>query len=454
MVTIEEFGRRLRAKQLTSERATEDCLRRIEAENPRLNAFILVTADEALRQAREADRELAAGQDRGPLHGVPISIKDLLDIRGLPTTAASRVRDGHVALRDATTIAHLRQAGVVFVGKTNLHEFAFGTTSEDSAFGPARNPHDSTRSPGGSSGGSGASIASGMAMASVGTDTGGSIRIPAAACGIVGLKPSLGEVATDGVVPLSRTLDHVGPLALTVTDAALLHHALLGHVKAVAPAPTPVSGLRLAVPRAYFCDLLDDEVRARFEAALERLREGGARIDEIEIHHARDIGPVYLHLVLSDAAAYHAATLESMPEKYTPPVRLRLEMARYVLGEDYVRALAGREVLRREVDAALAEHDAVVLPTLPIPAPLVGASDVEIGGRPQPIRNVMLRLTQLFNVTGHPALSLPSGRTATGLPCSIQLVGRRMQTDALLQVALACEGQIGAVPPPSGSVGV
>jgi aspartyl-tRNA(Asn)/glutamyl-tRNA(Gln) amidotransferase subunit A len=453
MVTIEELGRRLRSKQITSERATEDCLRRIEAENPRLNAFILVTAEEALRQARDADRELAAGQDRGPLHGVPISIKDLLDIRGLPTTAASRVRDGHVALRDATTIAHLRQAGAVFLGKTNLHEFAFGTTNEDSAFGPARNPHDATRSPGGSSGGSGASIASGMALASIGTDTGGSIRIPAAACGIVGLKPSLGEVATDGVVPLSRTLDHIGPLALTVTDAALLHHALLGRAKAVPP-PPPVSGLRLAVPRPYFCDVLDEEVRARFEAALERLREGGARIDDIEIHHASDIGPVYLHLVLSDAAAYHAATLESMPEKYTAPVRLRLEMSRYVMGEDYVRALAGREVLRREVDAALAEHDAVVLPTLPIPAPLVGASDVEIGGRPQPIRNVMLRLTQLFNVTGHPAISLPTGQTAIGLPCSIQLVGRRMQTEALLQVALACEAQIGAPPSASGSVGV
>ena len=192
MMTIEQFGRRLRARELTAVRVTEECLRRIEADNPRLNAFILVMADEAMRQAREADQELAAGRDRGPLHGVPISIKDLLDVRGTPTTAASRVREGHVAERDAPAIAHLRQAGAVFIGKTNLHEFAFGTTSEDSAFGPARNPHDPTRSPGGSSGGSAASIAAGMALASVGTDTGGSIRIPAAACGTVGLKPSLG----------------------------------------------------------------------------------------------------------------------------------------------------------------------------------------------------------------------------------------------------------------------
>ena len=210
MIAIEEFGRQWRARKITSEEITNDCLRQIAADNPRLNAFIAVLADEARRQAREADREIAAGHDRGALHGVPIAIKDLLDLRGVPTTAASRVRDGHVAGRDAPSLAHLRQAGAVFVGKTNLHEFAFGTTSEDSAFGPARHPFDPSRSPGGSSGGSAASVAGGMALAAIGTDTGGSIRIPAAACGIVGLKPSFGEISCDGVVPLSKTLDHVG----------------------------------------------------------------------------------------------------------------------------------------------------------------------------------------------------------------------------------------------------
>ncbi len=444
MMTIEQFGRRLRARELTAVRATEECLRRIEADNPRLNAFIRVMADEALQQARQADQELAAGQDRGPLHGVPISIKDLLDIRGLPTTAASHVRDGHVAERDAPVIAHLRMAGAVFVGKTNLHEFAFGTTNEDSAFGPARNPHDPTRSPGGSSGGSAASVAAGMALATIGTDTGGSIRIPAAACGIVGLKPSLGEVSIDGVVPLSRTFDHIGPLAQSVTDACLLYHALLGDAHATPPAPMPTHGLRLAVPRTYFCDVLDDEVRARFEETLDRLRSAGVHIDDIEIRHAADIAPVYLHIVLGDAAAYHAKTLETMPDKYTAPVRLRLEMGRYVLAEDYVRAMAGREQLTREVDAAMAQHDALILPTLPIPAPEIGATTVQIGGVAEPIRNLMLRLTQLFNVTGHPAISMPCGQTSAGLPCAVQLVGGRRQTDALLRVALACESAIGA----------
>src|SRR5216683_1106826 len=377
--TIEEFGRRLRAREMSAVEMTDECLKRIDADNGRLNAFILVMTDEARRQARHADRELAAGRDRGPLHGVPVSVKDLFDIRGTATSAGSLVREGHMADHDAQAVAHLRQAGAVFIGKTNLHEFAFGTTNEDSAFGPARNPHDPSRSPGGSSGGSAASVAAGMALASIGTDTGGSIRIPAAACGIVGLKPSLGEVSIDGVVPLSRTMDHVGPLAQSVTDACLVYHALLGDAHATPPAPMPIHGLRLAVPRKYFCDLLDDEVSARFEAALDRLRAAGVRVDEIAIQHAADVAPVYLHIVLSDAAAYHASALETMPDRYSPNVRTRLEMGRYLLAEDYVRALAGRDVLKREVDAALAQHDALILPSLPIPAPPIGAGSVRVG---------------------------------------------------------------------------
>src|SRR5204863_69907 len=226
-MTIGELGRKLRAKELRAVDVVEACLQRIHERNPELNAFILVTAEESRRQAREADRELAAGRDRGPLHGVPLSIKDLFDVRGTPTTAASRVREGHVATQDAPAIGHLREAGAIFIGKTNLHEFALGTTSEDSAFGPVHHPKDPARSPGGSSGGSAVSIADGMACASIGSDTGGSIRIPAAACGVVGLKPSYGEVSTEGVVPLSPTLDHAGPLTRSVADAFLVYRALL-----------------------------------------------------------------------------------------------------------------------------------------------------------------------------------------------------------------------------------
>ena len=354
-LTIEAFARRLRAGEVTAEQVTEECLRRIEADNPRLNAFILVMADEALRQAREADQELAAGHDRGPLHGVPISIKDLIDIRGIPTTAASRVREGHVAERDAADIAHLRQAGAVFIGKTNLHEFAFGTTNEDSAFGPARNPHDPTRSPGGSSGGSAASVATGMALATIGTDTGGSIRIPAAACGTVGLKPSFGEVPTDGVVPLSRTLDHVGPLTRSVTDACFVYHALLGNrPRAAPPAPMPVRGLRLGVPRTISAISWTTTCArgSRKRSIVCAPPAPGSTTSRFATRRTSR------RSTCTSCWATRRPTTRrrsmSMPERYTTPVRLRLEMARYVLAEDYVRALAGREVLRREVDAALA----------------------------------------------------------------------------------------------------
>jgi aspartyl-tRNA(Asn)/glutamyl-tRNA(Gln) amidotransferase subunit A len=450
-MTIEEFGRQFRAGKTTSLEVTEECLQKIVSDQGRLNAFILVTADRALAEARQADEELAVGIDRGPLHGVPISIKDMVDLRNTPTTAASRVREGHIARQDAAAVARLRQAGAVFVGKTNLHEFAYGTTNEDSAFGPVRNPHDPSRSPGGSSGGSAVSVAAGMALATIGTDTGGSIRIPAAACGVVGLKPTLGEIQTEGVVPLSHTLDHVGPIAGTVTDAWYVYRALTDIASSGdaatnggrTPKPANVDGLRLAIPRAYFCDLLDLEVRSQFEAAIERFRNAGARIADVNVPHALYTGPIYLAIQLTDAAAYHATTLETVPERYTAPVRLRLEMGRYVMGEDYSRALAGREVLRREVDEALAGLDALVLPTLPIPAPPLGATTVNVAGKEEPVRNVMLRLTQLFNLTGHPAISLPCARTASGLPCGLQLVGSRMQTEALLAVALACEHELG-----------
>jgi aspartyl-tRNA(Asn)/glutamyl-tRNA(Gln) amidotransferase subunit A len=441
--TIGELVRALNARAVTSEAVTERSLAVIAERNPSLNAFIAVLADDALAQAREADREIAAGRSRGPLHGVPISIKDLLDLRGTTTTAGSRVRQGHVAEADAPSVAHLRDAGAVFVGKCNLHEFAFGTTNEDSAFGAAHHPLDVNRSPGGSSGGSAISVATGMAFASIGTDTGGSIRIPAAACGVVGLKPGYDEVSTAGVVPLSRTMDHVGPLCRSVADAALLYDLLRGTTPMPLPEAPRVAGVRLGVPRDYFMTVLDPQVAASFESACDRLRDAGAVIDDVAIPHANDIAPIYLHIVLSEAAAYHAKTLESRPDDYTPNVRLRLEMGRYILAEDYARALRGRDTLRREVDATLEGRDALFLPALAIPAPKLGVATVKVGSSEEPVRNITLRLTQLFNVTGHPAISVPCGQTSNGLPIGAQLVGGRRQTHALLHLAHALEPYVG-----------
>jgi len=440
-LSIEEAGRRLRARQTTAAEITEACLRQIDAEDKSLNAFIRVMADEARRQAAEADRELAGGRDRGPLHGIPIAVKDLIDVEGVSTTAASRVRDGHRADRDAAAVAQLRRAGAIVIGKTNLHEFAYGTTSEDSAFGPVRNPRDLSRSPGGSSGGSAVAVATGMAAAALGTDTGGSIRIPAAACGTVGLKPTYGEVSVEGVVPLSRTLDHVGPLTRTVSDAWLLYRALIGQAEHPPSSVAAAGSLRLAVPRAYFCELLDDEVGSKFERAINYLRQAGAYVGEVSIAHASATPAVYVHIHAAEAAEYHARTLDTAADRYTPNVRLRLEMGRYILAEDHVRAGNACEHLRREVDAALEGHDALILPTLPIASPPIGVESLTIAGSEQPVRALMLRCTQLFNLTGHPALSMPCGVTSQGLPCGLQLVGRRFETDALLRVALAVETQ-------------
>ena len=440
--TIAELAPLIAAGRVSSEELTSACLAEIEAHDRALSAFITVLGASALAQARALDAEIAAGTCRGPLHGIPISLKDLIDQQGVPTTAASRVREGHVAARDAPVTARLREAGAVLIGKTNLHEFAFGTTSDDTAFGAVRNPHDASRSPGGSSGGSAVSIVTGMSVASIGTDTGGSIRIPSAACGTVGLKPTWGEVPCEGVVPLSPSLDHVGPLARSVADAWLIYLVLRGEPTAARwplPVCQSVKGLRLGVPRRYFHDVLDDNVRERFAASLAWLRQAGAQTVDAVIPHASGVPPVYLHTSLPEATAYHAGWLASAPERYTRNVRLRLEMGRYVLAEDYVRAQAARAVLRREVDAALEGCDALVLPTLPIPAPPIGATTVDVAGTPQPVRGMMLRLTQLFNLTGHPAISMPIGDTAAGLPCGLQLVGRLHDTEGLLATAAACE---------------
>ncbi len=444
-LTIAALAPLLASGKLTSSTLVEACLGQIEQRQAELNAFITVTADAAREQAMALDAEVAEGRYRGPLHGIPISLKDLIDVRGVPTTAASRVRADHVARTDATVVRRLRAAGAVLIGKCNLHEFAFGTTNEDSAYGPARNPHDPSRSPGGSSGGSAASIVSGMSVASVGTDTGGSIRIPSAACGTVGLKPTYAELPCDGIVPLSRSLDHVGPLARSVGDAWILYQTMSG-----VPRPAPLSvgdvprpeRFRVGVPAPYFLEALDDDVRSRFDWAVDRLLESGVRVEDVALPHAEQTAAIYLHVVLPEAAAYHAATLDTQPMDYTEPVRSRLQMARYILAEDYLRAMQGREILRQDVDAALEGRDVLMLPTLAIPAPPLGASTVKVGRVQESVRNVTLRLTQLFNLTGHPAVSIPIGMTPQGLPVGLQLAGRRGETEALLRTALSCERRL------------
>jgi aspartyl-tRNA(Asn)/glutamyl-tRNA(Gln) amidotransferase subunit A len=432
---IHELAPLVRAGALSPVDLVRNCFARIDA-RPELNAFITLLREPALDAARAAEREISAGRYLGPLHGIPISVKDLVDVAGTKTTAGSRV-PAETATDDAPVVKRLRGAGAIVIGKTNLHEFAFGTTSDETAFGAVRHPEDVTRSPGGSSGGAAAALVEGMCFAAVGTDTGGSIRIPAAACGIVGLKPTLGEVPCDGVVPLSTTLDHVGPMTRSVVDAGLMFQAMKGvSIHGIAPAG---GRLVFGVPRPFFFDRLEAGARSAAETAMTRMREAGYSVQNTSIEHAEWTPDVYLHICLPEASFHHARGLDEHPELYSPGVRLRLEMGRYLLAEDYVRAMDLRQQLTHAVDRALERCDALVLPTLPIPAPRVGTTTVDVDGVSTPVRAAMLRLTQLFDITGHPAIALPAGRGPEGLPRSVQLVGHRGRTERLLDIAAALE---------------
>lgn len=346
--TLTEMSALLREREITSRQLTQACLERIAA-RPSLNAFTSVFEAKAVSEASRCDEEIATGRYRGPLHGIPVALKDLIDVAGAVTTSGSAV-PARVAPDDAPVVRRLREAGAVIVGKTNLHEFAFGTTTDETAFGAVRNPFDTSRSAGGSSSGAAVALVEGMCFGSIGTDTGGSIRIPSAVCGTVGLKPTYGELSCDDVVPLSTTCDHVGPMTRTVGDARLMFEAMLG-----SPVPTVsnVGPLTLGVPSGYLLERVDADVRSAFTQACGRLKKEGHTIRNVEIADSVITPDVYLHIVLPDASQYHAPLLAKYADAYSPGVRLRLEMGRYVLAEDYIRALRLREVLRANVNAAL-----------------------------------------------------------------------------------------------------
>jgi aspartyl-tRNA(Asn)/glutamyl-tRNA(Gln) amidotransferase subunit A len=432
-LSIRDAAALIRSRSLSPVDLVRGCLDRIDA-RPELNAFITVMRERALADAHAAEREIAAGRDRGLLHGIPVSVKDLVDIAGTPTTSGSAVPPRTPAA-DAPIVTRLRNAGGIVVGKTNLHEFAFGTTSDESAFGAVHHPRDAARSAGGSSGGAAVALVEGMCFGSVGTDTGGSIRIPSAVCGTVGLKPAFGELPCDGIVALSTTLDHVGPMARTVDDVAIVFDAMTGTTRS-APAAGPYV---FGVPEPYFCDRLDAGVRAALARTRTALVKAGHQVRAVTVEHASRTAEVYLHLVLPEASWYHAPVLAEHADRYSPGVRLRLEMGRYVLAEDYVRARQLRTVLRRAVDHALDGCDALLLPTQPIPAPLLGAATVDVDGAQEPVRAAMLRLTQLFNITGHPAIAVPAGTTEDGWPVSVQLVAPHSATARLLEIASTVE---------------
>ncbi|MEU3549865.1 amidase [Streptomyces longwoodensis] len=437
----------IRARQLSPVELADSVLERIEEVDPRLQAYVTVTAEHARRAAREAEGDIAAGRYRGPLHGIPMALKDLIDVAGTATSAGSRVRANHRAQADSAVAARLAAAGAVLVGKTHTHEFAYGLTTPQT-----RNAWNTGRIAGGSSGGSAVAVAAGAATFALGTDTGGSIRVPAALNGVVGLKPTYGLVPRHGVTPLSWSLDHVGPITRTVKDAALVLTALAGHdprdpaslaTPAVDYRPgagTDLTGLRIGVPRTYYFDHVDAEVEAATRRAIGRLQSLGARLVEVGIPMTRYIRATQWGLMVPEATAYHENTLRTVPELYQADVRILLEAGELMPAGDYLRAQRARTLMRQEWARMLEEVDLIVAPTVPATAVEAGQESITwADGTVEGVSDAYVRLSSPANITGLPSLSVPVGHDAAGLPIGMQLLGRPLEESVLLRVGHAYE---------------
>jgi aspartyl-tRNA(Asn)/glutamyl-tRNA(Gln) amidotransferase subunit A len=446
--TIVELAPRLRRKELSPVEVTRGCLHRIEKLNPALNAFITVTAESALAEARAAEVEMSRGKWRGPLHGIPIAIKDLIDTAGTRTTAASALFKDRVPSEDAEVVRRLRLAGAVIVGKNNLHEFAYGGSSLVSFFGDVHNPRNPAHIAGGSSGGSAAAVAAGLCYAAIGTDTAGSIREPAALCGCVGIKPTYGRVSARGVIPLSWSLDHVGPLAATVGDAALVLQAIAGYdsldiCSVDVPACDYVSGLdegtksfRVGIPRAHFYDELDDEVRAALEQALAVIGKLVADVRDVKLDVSSD-----RTVQAAESFAYHSEHVARTPELYQPETLRRIRSGANISAAEYIQRRRDLDVERRRAHEMFADVDLLVTPTMPIAAPAIA----DLRKNPaalRPAELVLLRNTRPFNVWGLPAISVPCGFTESGLPIGLQIAGPHWREDLVLRLAHAYEQAI------------
>ncbi|HXZ27660.1 MAG TPA: amidase [Terriglobales bacterium] len=449
LLSLTEVSALLRKKAVSPVELTRACLKRIEALNPVLNAFLTVTAEAALEQARAAEREIARGERRGLLHGIPIALKDLIDTAGTRTTAASAVFAERVPRHDAEVVRRLKEAGAVLLGKLNLHEFAYGGSGIIGHFEAARNPWDPARITGGSSSGSAAAVAAGMCYAALGTDTAGSIRLPAACCGIVGLKPTYGLVSARGVIPLAWSYDHVGPMTRTVADAAAVLAAIAGYdPEDVGSQPVPVadygaalkgrtSSLRLGVAREFFFAGLDPEVSSAIEKALQLLAGLVKEMREVTVPVDAD-----RTVMTAEAWAYHARLVAEHAEQYDPETLRRIRTGAEVSAAAYLEKRHELEHLRREAGRIFSGVDLVVTPTTPVPAP----SFAELEENPQELRPRemrMLRNTRPFNVLGLPALSLPCGFTAAGLPVGLQIIGPAGGEAAVLGLAHAYERSAG-----------
>ena len=419
-------------------------LERIDRINPHLEAYVTVFYEEALAEAGRATDEIVAHGPRGPLHGIPVAIKDLYDVRGKPTLAGSRVREGHVADADSEVVSRLRRAGAIIVGKTVTHEFASGVTSP-----PARNPWNLDCVPGGSSGGSGAAVAADLCMAATGTDTAGSIRIPASVNGVVGLKPTFGRISKRGIVPLAWSLDHAGPLVKTVFDAALLLNVTAGYDPAdpsSSDEPVPdytsavdsgVAGLRVAVVQNWYFDRVNGFVTRAVQKAAHTFEELGARVEEVRVPHLELAMAVHYTILASEASTYHQPTLRTVPDRYRRGTRLFLKAGELVPATDYLNAQRARELIRQGFGEAFSGIDVMIAPSLPTIAAAFGSNKVQID-EAEDISQAYMRLSVPANLAGLPALSVPCG-FHDGLPIGLQIMGKPFEEQMVLRAGYAYE---------------
>ena len=453
-LTLAAASDRVRKKSISPVELTTACLKRIERLNPQLNAFITVTADAALAQARGLEAEVHRGRWRGPLHGIPVALKDNIDTAGIRTTAASELFKDRVPSEDSEVVRRLKNAGAVLLGKTNLHEFALGGSSSVSFFGPVHNPWALDRVPGGSSGGSAAATAAGLCFGALGTDTAGSIRVPASYCGVVGFKPTYGRVSNRGVVPVSWTLDHVGPLCRTVEDAAMMLGVIAGYDAAdPTSTDTPVpdysrafrmqaARLRLAVLRTTFFDDLDAEIAKAMSVAIEVLRKVAAEVrDSVSPLAAVSLYEIWTRVAGAESYTYHSRWLAESPEKYQAATRRRLttptnagvqgQNSAELKASEYLQARRQLDVLRREIRKLFADVDLLITPTMPSsPVPIAQGADPAA---------VSIRNTSPFDVLGLPAISVPCGFSTAGLPIGLQIVGAPFAASTVLALAHAYE---------------
>lgn len=444
-LSIAKLAPLIRRKKVSPVELTDFFLERISHFQPALNAFITITSHLAGRQAKQAEREIVKGKYRGPIHGIPISLKDLFDTAGIRTTAGSKILRRHVPHKNAHAVDRLFEGGAILLGKTNLHEFAFGVTNINPHFGPVRNPWDLDRVPGGSSGGSAAAVSAGLCIASLGTDTGGSIRIPSAACGTVGLKPTRGLVSVDGVIPLASSLDHVGPIGRCVEDVGILLNILAdgdspkGRINYLRNLGDGIRGLRVGFPKPNFFRRMQREVRENIFHALKVFEQLGARIQEVDLGGIRDAGRVFAVLVVAEALAFHWNWISKRPQDYGTDLRDRMQNSKDQPTVVYLQAQEKRRRITQVFEGILQKVDVVVTPTLPIAAPRFEEKEIKIGRVREVVRTILLRYTTPGNLTGLPVISLPCGFSANHMPIGMQIFGRRHDESTILRVAHAYE---------------